>query len=109
VTKPVSGVVLTLAVTNLAMWHFAATTSSRYDLAPGTSLGISSVPNLRDVGGYTTRDGSVVRRGIAYRSDQLNPITPGDMKKLAALGLRKDLTFVQLQSGRNALMNCHQR
>jgi hypothetical protein len=42
--------------------------------APGTSLGIASVPNLRDVGGYTTQDGSVVQRGVAYRSNQLNPV-----------------------------------
>ena len=59
-------------------------------LAPGTSLGIASVPNLRDAGGYTTADGSIVRRGIAYRSNQLNPINPDDMKKIAALGLKND-------------------
>jgi protein-tyrosine phosphatase len=59
-------------------------------LAPGTSLGIASVPNLRDAGGYTTADGSIVRRGIAYRSNQLNPISPDDMKKIAALGLKND-------------------
>jgi len=59
-------------------------------LAPGTSLGIESVPNLRDAGGYTTADGSIVRRGIAYRSNQLNPISPDDMKKIAALGLKND-------------------
>jgi len=35
--------------------------------SPGTSLGIKSVPNLRDVGGYKTRDGLIVRYGIAYR------------------------------------------
>jgi protein-tyrosine phosphatase len=58
--------------------------------APGTGLGIASVPNLRDVGGYTTQDGSVVRRGIAYRSNQLDPVSPDDMKKLAALGLKND-------------------
>jgi hypothetical protein len=58
--------------------------------APGTSLGIASVPNLRDAGGYTTADGSIVRRGIAYRSNQLNPISPDDMKKIAALGLKND-------------------
>jgi protein-tyrosine phosphatase len=57
---------------------------------PGTSLGIASVPNLRDAGGYTTADGSMVRRGIAYRSNQLNPINPDDMKKIAALGLKND-------------------
>jgi protein-tyrosine phosphatase len=58
--------------------------------APGTSLGIPSIPNLRDVGGYTAQDGSVVQRGVAYRSNQLNPIEPEDMKKLAALGLKND-------------------
>jgi protein-tyrosine phosphatase len=58
--------------------------------ASGTSLGIASVPNLRDAGGYTTADGSIVRRGIAYRSNQLNPISPDDMKKIAALGLKND-------------------
>jgi protein-tyrosine phosphatase len=57
---------------------------------PGTSLGIASIPNLRDVGGYATQDGSLVRRGVAYRSNQLNPISPEDMKKLAALGLKND-------------------
>ncbi len=58
--------------------------------ALGTSLGITSVPNLRDVGGYTTQDGPVVRYGAAYRSSQLNPISPDDMKRLAALGLKND-------------------
>jgi protein-tyrosine phosphatase len=66
------------------------TASAQASGGPGTSLGIASVPNLRDVGGYTTQDGSAVRRGVVYRSDQLNPVTPDDMKKLAALGLRKD-------------------
>jgi hypothetical protein len=58
--------------------------------APGTRLDIASVPNLRDIGGYTTQDGSLVRRGVAYRSNQLNPVAPDDMKKLAALGLKND-------------------
>jgi len=57
---------------------------------PGSSLGIKSVPNLRDLGGYKTRDGFVVRHGIAYRSDQLNPISPDDMGKIAALRLKND-------------------
>jgi len=57
---------------------------------PGTSLGVASVPNLRDLGGYKTREGSVVRYGIAYRSDQLNPVSSDDMAKIAALGLRND-------------------
>ena len=64
--------------------------SARGSPAPGTSLGIASVPNLCDVGGYTRRDGSVVRLGVVYRSGELNPITPDDTKKLAALGVRND-------------------
>lgn len=57
---------------------------------PGTSLGIASVPNFRDVGGYTTTDGSLVRRGVTYRSNQMNPISAEDMRKIAALGLKND-------------------
>jgi protein-tyrosine phosphatase len=57
-------------------------------LAPGESLGITSVPNLRDAGGYTSRDGAVVRRGLAYRSSGLNPISPDDAEKIARLGLK---------------------
>jgi protein-tyrosine phosphatase len=56
----------------------------------GTSLGIASVPNLRDVGGYKTSDGFVVRYGVAYRSNQLDPISTADMAKIATLGLKND-------------------
>ncbi|MGV8075039.1 MAG: tyrosine-protein phosphatase [Syntrophobacteraceae bacterium] len=59
-------------------------------LSPGLSLGIDSVPNLRDVGGYETRGGKLVRRGLAYRSNQLNPVTPEDLKKIASLNLKYD-------------------
>jgi protein-tyrosine phosphatase len=56
----------------------------------GKSLGIASVPNLRDLGGYPTGDGRTVVTGLAYRSDQLSGITPADMAKLAALGFKVD-------------------
>jgi len=56
----------------------------------GEALGIASVPNLRDLGGYKTRDGSTVAKGLVYRSNQLASISSGDMKKLAQLGLKTD-------------------
>ena len=56
----------------------------------GEALGIASVPNLRDLGGYKTRDGATVAKGLVYRSNQLAPISPSDMEKLAQLGLKND-------------------
>ncbi len=57
---------------------------------PGQSLGIASVANLRDVGGYVTRDGAVVQTKLLYRSNQLSKISPEDLGKIAALGLRNE-------------------
>lgn len=82
-----------IAVAALAIVSATALTVNADEAAPrspGQSLGIRSVPNLRDVGGYATADGRVVRTGLVYRSDQLNPISPDDLKKIAALGLTND-------------------
>ena len=57
---------------------------------PGLSLGIASVPNLRDLGGYQTRDGNTVASGLVYRSNQLSGISESDMKAMAALNLKVD-------------------
>ena len=57
---------------------------------PGESLGIASVVNLRDLGGYVTADGATVARGLVYRSNQLSEIPEEDMERLAALGLKVD-------------------
>jgi len=57
------------------------------EIKPGQSLGIESVPNLRDLGGYTTSDGATVASGLVYRANQLSGITAADMDDLAAIGL----------------------
>jgi len=54
----------------------------------GLSLGVRSVPNLRDLGGYETKDGAIVAPGLLYRSNQLSGISPSDMEKLAGLKLK---------------------
>jgi hypothetical protein len=63
-------------------------------LTPGQSLGIAlgipSVPNLRDVGGYQTADGATVARGLAYRSDTFNPMSAEDIGKIERVGLKND-------------------
>jgi len=55
---------------------------------PGRNIGIASIPNLRDLGGYSTTDGAVVASGLVYRANQLSGISPEDMAQLGALGLK---------------------
>ena len=55
---------------------------------PGQSLGIGSITNLRDLGGYKTANGATVARGLVYRSNQLSNISESDMLLLAKLNLK---------------------
>jgi protein-tyrosine phosphatase len=57
---------------------------------PGHSLGIASIPNLRDMGGYKTADGTTIAKGLVYRSNQLYAISESDMLLLAKLDLKND-------------------
>ena len=54
----------------------------------GQLLGIASLPNLRDVGGYVTRVGAIVRSGLVYRSTSLARLDGADAASFAALGIR---------------------
>jgi len=56
--------------------------------APGQSIALASVPNLRDLGGWPTRDGGSVRWGLLYRSTGLDRLAGADMAAFAALGIR---------------------
>ena len=54
----------------------------------GESIAIATVPNLRDLGGWPTRDGRRVRRKLLYRSTQLDQLAGADLGAFAALGIR---------------------
>jgi protein-tyrosine phosphatase len=54
---------------------------------PGQSIAIAAVPNLRDLGGWPTRDGGRIRAGLLYRSTELDRLTGADMAAFAALGM----------------------
>ena len=43
--------------------------------------------NMRDMGGYRTDDGSTVKWGKLFRSDDLHSLTAADQNKLEALGI----------------------
>ena len=55
---------------------------------PGANIGIRSVPNLRDIGGYATMRGGRVRAGLLYRSAALGRLADEDRPAFGALGLR---------------------
>jgi len=46
------------------------------------------VPNLRDLGGWPTRDGGRVRAGLLYRSTALDKLAGEDMAAFMGLGIR---------------------
>jgi len=44
--------------------------------------------NLRDLGGYATADGSTIRTGCVFRSDELHALTDADLDVVSGLGIR---------------------
>lgn len=56
--------------------------------APGARIPIDSVPNLRDVGGWAVAGGGHVRRGLLYRSMELDALSDADLPRFGELGLR---------------------
>lgn len=52
------------------------------------SIGITTAPNLRDVGGWPTRGGGHVRTGLVYRSAGLGGLHGADLVAFAELDIR---------------------
>jgi len=49
--------------------------------------------NFRDLGGYKTKSGKVVKNNVLYRSAALNTLTQNDIEKLTKLNLKYDFDF----------------
>jgi protein-tyrosine phosphatase len=58
-------------------------------------LPLEGALNLRDLGGYTTENGKIVRWGMLYRSDHLTKLTEEDIKILERINLK---TIIDLRS-----------
>lgn len=56
-------------------------------------LPVEGAANLRDLGGYATRDGRRVRWGVLYRSDALDDLSDDDLAYLDRLHLRRVVDF----------------
>ena len=53
-----------------------------------TLVPLEGALNFRDIGGYSTANGRIVRTGMAYRADNLASLTDDDLEALADLGVR---------------------
>jgi protein-tyrosine phosphatase len=51
-------------------------------------VALEGAANFRDLGGYETADGTSVKWGLLYRSDNLAHLTDADLEKVAGLGIR---------------------
>lgn len=56
-------------------------------MAPPRLLPLEGGFNLRDMGGYATADGRVVRHGVLFRSGTMSMLTEADERHLAGLGI----------------------
>jgi protein-tyrosine phosphatase len=56
-------------------------------------LGLVKATNARDLGGYTTIDGRLVRRGVLFRSNTLHRLSEDDVTVLGGLGLACVIDF----------------
>ena len=54
---------------------------------PGQLIELATLPNLRDIGGWPTTDGRVVRHGMVFRSTALHSLSDDDGAALRALGI----------------------
>lgn len=65
------------------------------DASPMRRLNLEGVHNFRDIGGYASESGDVIRRGRVFRADGLNRLTTRDVERVRGLGLR---TVIDLRS-----------
>ncbi|GAB4416054.1 MAG: hypothetical protein Kow002_01610 [Anaerolineales bacterium] len=49
---------------------------------------MESINNFRDFGGYKTRSGAVIKKGLLYRSGDLSKATDADLTSISALGIK---------------------
>lgn len=63
------------------------------DGEPGRWVWLDGAENTRDIGGYKTRDGGTVRRGLVYRSGTLSHVTDAGCEAFRRLGVVTVIDF----------------
>jgi len=71
--------------------------------APSRHLNLAGASNFRDLGGYPTQDGRVVRWRKLFRSNHLGHLTDDDIAVVRGLGVRSAFDFRGLEERAAAL------
>ena len=71
--------------------------------SPVRHLNLAGACNFRDLGGYPTRDGRIVRWRQLFRSNHLGHLTDDDIAVLRGLGVRSAFDF---RGARSAPRRC---
>src|SRR5215207_1201965 len=61
--------------------------------SPARHLNLAGASNFRDLGGYLTRDGRIVRWRQIFRSNHLGHLTDDDAAVLRSLGVKSAFDF----------------
>ncbi len=57
-------------------------------IPPGERTIVQTIHNFRDFGGFPVQDGSIIRKGLLYRSGSLAEASDEDLAHLSSLGIR---------------------
>jgi protein-tyrosine phosphatase len=85
-----------IAATAMGLW-LLVNPAFPDDSAHERIIELKGTSNTRDIGGYRTSDGRILRWGQIIRSDNLSRLTPEDFQKLEELGVK---TVVDLRTDR---------
>lgn len=97
-----NGVATYITNDNITRKYFQLSFNDKYSQTIGArSVAMDSVQNLRDLGGYTTKNGKTIKWGQVFRSGQLCNLTEWDSIRLDKLHIK---TIIDLRTEKESLM-----
>jgi protein-tyrosine phosphatase len=92
--QTVRNLALTLVAIGLLLSNRVPAHGDNPETSANRHVALEGQPNFRDVGGYKTKNGKTVKRGLVYRSGELPRLTQKDIAKLGQLGIKSVVNFL---------------